>query len=79
MLHSEIKHTGVWARRFVWMPKTCAFTEKIIWLKFGYTVVRTIPVTPRITQITGCANNMQIRLWVDADEFIILRLKGIIK
>lgn len=69
MLHINAVQIGVWSKQFAWKPKRCVYSNRLIWLKYAYTVTR---------MLQGPGTPIHVRLWADPAEYIILRLKGTI-
>jgi hypothetical protein len=60
---------ATWEYKFCLVPRKCAFSKKRIWFKSAYRAERII---------TGPGTPIFEYRWVDKNEFLIQRLKGII-
>lgn len=69
MLHTDIIQIGVWYKLFAWKPVRCVYSNRIIWLRYAYTVTR---------MLRGPGAPIHFRLWADPVEYTILKLKGTI-
>ena len=67
---SSFYYRAGWQLKFAWLPHRCINSNRIIWLRFGYlgTAVWTGPGTP-----------VYEYNWLTKEEYLINKLKGLIK
>ena len=53
--------------KFVWLPKRCHFTDKLLWLKYAYV---------QTAMYTGPGDAIFEERWYDKNEFILEKIKG---
>ena len=59
-------HT-TWAKKFCWLPKRCALSNKLIWLKTAHRGMKVI---------IGPGDPVFLYWWHDSREHFIWKLKG---
>ena len=58
-----------WQSKFCWWPKTCFYSKKRIWLTRAYCGT---------AMITGPGEPVFITRWINRNEYLLARIKGII-
>lgn len=56
-----------WERKFLFLPKRCIMSKKLMWLTFAFRGVR---------MITGPGDPIFLYKWINSSDFMLQRLQG---